>query len=410
MQTALKSNSEHIEASESAPQSLAVEKPQAALQLAPALRKLAAESGSSYFKVLREYMRLAMGPGQLSFPEYMVLRAIQSEFPPTAETKAFVGIKAARTIWAQANFRSEFYEILNSKIASTALLAAYGLPTIPTLALYCTRAGVASPTLMRTEEALREFLTDERNYPLFGKPLDGEMSLGSASLAAYRRTDDRVIDIAGKTIALGDYIADLTKHYGGGYLFQRRVSPHTMVRDICGDRLATVRVLTILSEGKPRILRACWKIPAGENGADNFWRPDNLLAQLDRETGHIQRVIRRTADGIEEIARHPDSGAPLVGTLVPSWRAVTEAALEAAKVLPDVALIGWDVAPVDAGAVIVEPNHTPDLMLHQLADRRGILDADLRRFLDERKQLAVAWNQEQKRRVLTKAAAEMMHR
>ena len=33
-----------------------------------------------------------------------------------------------------------------------------------------------------------------------------------------------------------------------------------------------------------------WKIPAPHNIADNFWRPGNLLAALDRHTGEVKRV------------------------------------------------------------------------------------------------------------------------
>jgi len=389
--------------------SVVTRKPQAALSLAPALRKLVRDTGSSYFQVMREYFRLSLGPGQLTFPEYFQLRSIGCEFPATAESKAFVGIRTARKIWLQANFRAEFLELLGNKVAGIALFAAYGLPTIPTLAMFSTRAGVAAPSLLPDADALRSFLTDETHYPLFGKPIGGTQSLGSSSLVRYRRADDHLVDIAGDAIPLDDFIADLTTYYGGGYLFQRRVVPHAAVRDICGDRLATLRILTIFAEGKPRILRACWKIPAGKNGADNFWRPGNLLAQFDRDTGRIHRVIRRTADGIEEVSHHPDSGRPLLGTRVPNWHAASEAAIEAAKVVPQVGMIGWDVAAVDTGAVIVESNCTPNLMLHQLADRRGILDAELLSFLAERRRMAADWRKELKRRLIETAVVELTH-
>jgi hypothetical protein len=46
-----------------------------------------------------------------------------------------------------------------------------------------------------------------------------------------------------------------------------------------------------------------------------------------------------------------------------------------------VPLIGWDMAATEDGAVIVEPNFTPDFDLAQLADRRGILDDQFKAFL-----------------------------
>src|SRR5207253_6804580 len=114
------------------------------------------------------------------------------------------------------------------------------------------------------------------------------------------------------------------------------------VRSICGNRLATVRLLTVMSHGAPRLFRACWKIPAGEHGADNFWRAGNLLAQLDLATGRVLRVVRGVGMSLEEVTHHPDTGAALIGATVPHRTAATGTALAAAKGLPELNPIGWD--------------------------------------------------------------------
>jgi len=44
-------------------------------------------------------------------------------------------------------------------------------------------------------------------------------------------------------------------------------------------------------------------------------------------------------------------------------------------------LIGWDVAVLDEGPVVVEMNQTPDFILPQLADGRGVLEAELTDFM-----------------------------
>jgi hypothetical protein len=203
--------------------------------------------------------------------------------------------------------------------------------------------------------------------------------------------------VSGQSLPLAKFAADVNANYGQGYLLQRRVSPHAEVRAICGDRLATVRLLTTMTANAPKLIRACWKIPAGSHGADNFWRPGNLLAQLDLATGRVLRVIRGVGMTLEEVTHHPDTGTALIGRAVPNWTEVTRTALEAAKVLPDLKLIGWDIAPVDAGAVIVELNQTPDFILPQLADRRGIMDAAFKRFLAECEQLSIKWDRQQRK-------------
>jgi acetolactate synthase regulatory subunit len=153
------------------------------------------------------------------------------------------------------------------------------------------------------------------------------------------------------------------------------------VRAIAGNRLATVRVITILADAGPELLRALWKIPAGRNLADNFWRPGNLLATIDLATGRVLRVVRGSGLAVEEVTHHPDTDAELVGIEVPGWREIVTLALEAASTLSEVRLIGWDMAAAETGALIVEPNFTPDFFMTQLADRRGMLDQRFNTFL-----------------------------
>ncbi len=371
-----------------------VKRPPAQIDLASTFRTVAAECGTSLFGLVKDYARLAFGPGRLSLDEYLALRLFDPRLYARTDKRAFVGLTQSRKIWLQANFRIEDFGLAENKIAADALFSAYGFRTAPTLALFSNRIAMQSPRLLRTEAELAEFLRDAQHYPLFAKPLDGFQSLGSASLDRYDRASDSLITVTGQSLPLASFAADVSANYGKGYLLQRRVSPHAEVRAICGDRLATVRLLTIITEGVPRIIRACWKIPAGSHGADNFWRPGNLLAQLDLATGRVVRAIRGAGMALEELTHHPDSGAALIATVVPNWSEVTRTALEAAKVLPDFKLIGWDIAPVDGGAMLVELNQTPDFILPQLADRRGIMDADFRRFLGECAQLSRKWQRD----------------
>src|SRR5262249_30656349 len=149
--------------------------------------------------------------------------------------------EASRRIWGEANYRQDWYGLAADKIASCSFLAAYGLPVIPILKILSTRLDIASPKLARNAEELSAFLREAQHYPLFGKPTDAFQSLGSASLDAYDAASDSVVLLGGKRIALGAFVADLMQHYAGGYLFQKRVAPHPEARQICGERLPTVR-------------------------------------------------------------------------------------------------------------------------------------------------------------------------
>ena len=362
-----------------------VEKPKSSAAFGDTVRQIAAESGRSYLSLLKEIAMLRLGAGRLSFDEYVELRLFDKTMYADADKTAFVGLKASPKIWLQANYRLDRFALVENKIASDILFAAPGFPVLPTVAMFREQIGRPCPFLLRSEVELRAFLTMSEHYPLFGKPISGYQSIGSASVDRFDGACDCLVTTTGRAISLDNFIAYVKTHSASGYLFQRRVSPHAAVREICGNRLATVRLLTIVRNGEPKVLRACWKIPAGMNAADNFWRPGNLLAQLDLVSGQVLRVIRGDGIKYEEVTHHPDTGACILGTVVPNWHEVTSLAIEGAKVLEDIPFVGWDIAPVDSGAVIVEPNVNPDFKLHQLADRRGMLDASFKSFLAERK-------------------------
>lgn len=360
-----------------------------------ALRRAAAEQGLALPGLLAQWLALRLRRG-LSLEEYLGLRLYDRHYYGAADRSAFVGVRGARRILLRANYRFDLYGLIDNKIACDFLLAAQGLPVMPTVALYRRAGGRPSPFLLRSEADLRAFLCDAGQYPLFGKPLGGRQSLGSVSIDRYDAARDACVTFDGRELALDVFLRDIARHYATGYLFQKRVSPHPAVRALCGDRLATVRVLTVATAQGPRIWRAAWKIPAGGNAADNFWRVGNLLARLDIAGGTIEGAVRATRTGFEEASRHPDTGAPLIGAGVPNWPLLLDLARDGARVMEDLPLLGWDIAPVEGGALIVEVNQIPDFRLHQIADRRGILDRDLANFLRDRKAHAAAWRRRQR--------------
>jgi hypothetical protein len=352
------------------------------LDLAQTLRVITTKYGKTYQRLLLDLAKASFGPGKLSYDEFIGLRLFDDAWLAGADSSAFVGLDAERRIWMAANNNSEWWGLMRNKLAVTTLLGGYGFPVIPTLALYSDTLCMRGIPILRGPEALAGFLRSSRDYPLFGKPMDSQRSLGSIALEAYDRDTDSLVTGPDRSIPVDEFATAVADHYKGGYIFQRRIAPHARVRAIAGNRLATVRAITILTAQGPRLLRALWKIPVGENVADNYWRSGNLLATLDLETARVVRVVRGTGLGLEEVTHHPDTGAALIGVEVPNWSEIVSLALDAASTLAEVPLIGWDMAAVEGGALVVEPNFTPDFFMTQLADRRGMLDERFNSFLD----------------------------
>jgi len=349
----------------------------------PVLMRIAEVTGTTPTQAVKDFAGLAFGPGKVSFNDYIRLRLFDQSYWQD-DRRSVVGQRRNRDLAVEINYRHDWYGLVDDKVASIAYLSAYGLPTAAIAAIFAPRLHNGASQILRDREALVGFLSSAESYPLFGKPAAGFQSLGSVALRRPHAATGELETIDGKRISRDEFVDDILNHYADGYLFERFLEPHPEAARLHGERLATARILTLLDDGA-RILRASWKIPAGENMADNFWRGGNLLAKLDLDTGKIERAVAGSGFEMSLVTHHPDTGAELIGTPMPHWDEVREVALEGARLMRHIPLIGWDIAATAHGPVIVEMNETPDLFLSQFAHARGILDPEFLEFVAAQK-------------------------
>jgi hypothetical protein len=363
---------------------LYTEKSQKKLDLAPTIQAIKDKTGSSV-GFFSEWAKLNFGPGRIMFNEYLEMRLWDTDFYPREGLKEFVGHWQARKVWQTANFVPGLNALATNKIATAAVLGAYGLPVPPMAGLHAAGA-LPGPGRTSTPETLEAFLLNDLAYPAFGKPLSGIQSLGSVSLQSCEKSTGLITKQDGGTIGAAELAKEIHAAYAkDGYIFQPRLIPHDDVRALIGERIACLRVLTIMRPEGPAVFRACWKIPTGKNWVDNFWRPGNLLASVDIADGAIRRVISGTGLTMAEVYMHPDTSVRLTGVKVPLWEKVCATALAGAAAMADFGVLGWDIAVTAAGPVIIEINDTPDLIMHQISDRRGIMEPVFQQFLAERR-------------------------
>lgn len=383
MQTAVK---RLVPAASQQPTTIEASRPTQDLPINVVLQKMAAVAATSPLSIMRDYCSLAFGPGRVSFEDYTQLRLFDQDYYP--DKRAVVGHRKNRDLDLTINFRHDWIGLFDNKIASDSYLAAHGFPTIPLLGIYTEKLASPSHLVIASADELKAFLRRPDHYPMFGKPIEGLQSIGSIGLAHYDFGTDRLKTIGGESITVEDYASDVLNNFSHGYMFQKFLSPHPAIREVCGNRLATARIVTLARDGEPSVFRACWKIPSGPNMADNYWRPGNLLAQIDVATGKVVRVTSGTGLELAYHSEHPDTKAPLIGMAIPRWDELKQTAIEAARLLRHMPLIGFDMAMSETGPVVVEMNHNPDFFLNQLADGRGILDAEFDRFVVEQKRKA----------------------
>ncbi|MCJ2067349.1 hypothetical protein MKK75_00775 [Methylobacterium sp. J-030] len=380
---------------------LDLDRPSAPALEARAFTEIVRASGLGPAALTLSFARLAFGPGSLSFSDFVGLRLYDPEFRTVGGLYRFVGRRRNRELCLTANYRHDWLGLMSDKVAALGYLAAHGLPTIPIRAIYAPQLSAGSERILADRRTLEAFLLDPGHYPLFGKPVAGFQSLGTIALGRCHPGARMLERHDGSLLALDDLVEAIDAGFRDGYLFQPFAAPDPAIAALSGPRLATIRLLTLASQGGPRLFRAAWKLPAGSNAADNYWRGGNLLGQIDLATGALGRVVSGTGPALHAHGHHPDTGASFAGVRHPHWAATCALALEGARLMRHVPLIGWDIACTSDGPVIVEMNETPDFFLVQLADRRGVLSPEFDAFLAEQRASAVAHRRNVRRTIET---------
>jgi hypothetical protein len=107
-------------------------------------------------------------------------------------------------------------------------------------------------------------------------------------------------------------------------------------------------------------LLAVLRIPVGDSIADNF-DAGGIAAPIDLVQGTCGRGVRKKAKyPLQPVAVHPDTGAELEGLKLPFWNETLALALRAHNALSSqMPVIGWDIAILPEGPILIESNHFP---------------------------------------------------
>lgn len=357
----------------------AVEFPPVELNISKIARQVQKEYGKTVGQQMMEAIRLQAGRGKVSMGEYYAMRLFDDEALAGVDKRAFLGVQGCIKLCMKVNHPNW---VVADKIALSSLMGGLGFPVVPLRAVYGNALRAGRLLRLSDRHALRDFLLDTENYPLFGKPVDAAQSKGAEGLKGVDPAEGMVETASGRKVAVDDVVATIEKHYSeGGYIFQPLIAPHEEVARLSGGRLATLRLITARMN-EVHLLGAMWRIPAGENITDNFARPGNIVAEIDMDTGVVGRAAR--GKGLEEevLETHPDTGERLAGFAIPCWAEALETVREGARALVDTPLIGWDVAITDEGPVLIEADPGPDMRALQTVSRRGLYDERMQGLLE----------------------------
>ncbi len=217
-----------------------------------------------------------------------------------------------------------------------------------------------------TAEALSEFLSDLPD--VIFKPLEGSSGQG---IQKFGRGDWQA-DIPAfrdKLVSLGDGV------------LEELLKQHPDMARLCPTSVNTLRIATLLGDKKEGVVYAFVRIGNGKV-MDNV-DCGGMAARIDLETGRLLTVAADKQGNVFD--KHPMTGTPIVGFVIPYWREAVDMCLDAMRVVPQVRFVAWDVAVTADGPKFIEGNSFPSHAVPQFAahypDGVGILP-EFKRFID----------------------------
>lgn len=144
-----------------------------------------------------------------------------------------------------------------------------------------------------------------------------------------------------------------SEYVGKDFLLEEEIVQHEKMSSIHPQSVNGIRISTLIHKGEVHILAASLKAGIGDTITDNS-SGGGMIAALDLDTGIV------ISEGMEENSNrymiHPDSGVVLLGFQVPNWDMAKGLVIDAAKLIPDVKYVGWDVAILHDGVCLIEGN------------------------------------------------------
>ena len=166
----------------------------------------------------------------------------------------------------------------------------------------------------------------------------------------------------------------------GQDFIEEPIRQHEALQKLNPSCVNTIRVITICTETEVDVIGTVMRLGVGGSQVDNMFT-GGIAAPVDPATGQVYHAALSNAPWSPHYEVHPDTQEPILGFQVPLWGSVLELARCAARIVPGVRTVGWDIAVTSAGAILVEGNDNWNVALWQISTDEGQLEV-LRRYAD----------------------------
>lgn len=315
---------------------------------------------------------MRFGAGKLSSNEFIQYGFCNSNLS-FEEQKKFAGKRAQQAFNLVYNDKT-WYAATKHKLLFETLMKGAKIPCAETVAVYDRKGRGAAAVILKNDSELAGFLATSSNFPLFAKPTTGLLSIGSFRIDRVVKND--LLINGTHTIPIDEvcnYIKGISKK---GYLFQKVLEPHSDMKMLNRDAIASCRFLVFNLDDKAIIHSCCLKLPADGEVADNFWRTGSVLCNVAIENGKITRASLKQENAVVEMSAGGELYDRIIGFNLPEFEESKHVVLKAARNFAGIKVQSWDVAFTTKGPAVLEVNYGGDLNLSQLASGKGVMEKE----------------------------------
>lgn len=144
-----------------------------------------------------------------------------------------------------------------------------------------------------------------------------------------------------------------------GYLFQDIVDQHPELNKITPNSLNTLRIDTFTNNERiAKIFNTTIRFGCGKTFVDNISQ-GGMFAGVNMETGVLQDEAFSNFDkgNGQVLTSHPSSGQVFRDFEIPFFNEAKQLALDAARLIPNARVVGWDICITPNGPVLLEGNY-----------------------------------------------------
>ncbi len=266
--------------------------------------------------------------------QYMVSSLYRNE--ATRDVMSFMPSSLLRSFQERVN-NPAARDLVDDKHLFRVTLEAHGFPVVRELFRILESGEIRDADDRVIDQSAARDIIAVHNAPVFVKP-----TLGTRGKGVF-------------ISAPGDDVKRIFQS-SAGVLVQPVLKQHTTIAAIKPGVINSVRIDTLLADGRCVNSSAVQKLGQGNAPVDNGGH-GGLVVQVDLESGRLARLAKQKARfGPEAFSAHPDTGVSFAGTQIPFWSELRSIVCRAAFALPTLPTLGWDVAVTPDGPVLIEAN------------------------------------------------------